>query len=239
MIAKMSIDPLSVPRFSLRDGVVRKGTQIWIGDNCDLQQRIRHAVHSSALRGHSGFPATYLRLKKMFYWRRMKSAVRSFIQSCITCQQAKPDRSRLPGLLQPLPVPDSTWQIISMDFVEGLPRSGNANCILVVVDSYTKYGHFLPLLHPFTAASVAKVFLNNIYRLHGLPSAIVSDRDHIFTCQFWKELFVPSGRCLPTAELKLPSTVGWCLNQTMETFLRCFVNACPAKWSSWLALAEF
>ena len=76
-----------------------------------------------------------------------------------------------------------------MDFVEGLPRAGNVNCILVVVNSFTKYGHFLPLLHPFTAPVVAKLFLNNVYRLHGLPTAIISDRDRIFTSHFWRELF--------------------------------------------------
>lgn len=59
----------------------------------------------------------------------------------------------------------------------------------MVVDSFTKYGHFISLLHPFTAAGVAKVFLNQIYRLHGLPNAIVSDRDRLFTSHFWQELF--------------------------------------------------
>jgi hypothetical protein len=103
------------------------------------------------LGGHSGFPNTYQRLKQMFYWRGMKSVIRDFVSACLTCQQAKPDRSRLPGLLQPLPLPAAAWQMISLDFVEGLPKSRNANCILVVVDSFTKYAHFLPLLHPFTA----------------------------------------------------------------------------------------
>lgn len=114
----------------------------------------------------------------------MKSSVRGFVDSCITCQRVKPDRSQLPGLLQPLPILASAWQMISLDFVEGLPHSGNANCILVLVDSFTKYAHFLPLLHPFTAQGVAKVFLNQVYRLHGLPSVIISVRDRIFTSLF-------------------------------------------------------
>lgn len=111
----------------------------------------------------------------------MKKAVHLFVKSCSVCQQANPDRSKLPGLLRPLPVPSSAWQIISLDFVEGLPASDSANCVLVVVDSLTKYGHFIPLRHPFTAVVVAQSFMSNVYKLHGMPSIIVSDRDRIFT----------------------------------------------------------
>ena len=90
----------------------------------------------------------------------MKQAVRVYVQSCITCQQAKADRSRYPGLLEPLPVPPHAWHSISMDFIEGLPKSGAVDCILVVVDHFSMYGHFLALSHPFTAPKVAKLFLD-------------------------------------------------------------------------------
>jgi hypothetical protein len=71
-----------------------------------------------------------------------------------------------------------------MDFVEGLPVSGIASCILVIVDKFTKYAHFLALKHPYTVAYVSKVFLDQVYRLHGLPNTIVSDRDNVFTSSF-------------------------------------------------------
>jgi hypothetical protein len=88
-----------------------------------------------------------------------------------------------------------------MDFIEGLPRSQHVDCILVVVDKFTKYGHFLPLSHPYTARSVAQAFLSNIYKLHGLPSVIIFDRDPVFTSQFWQHLFRLAG-----IELKLSSS---------------------------------
>lgn len=125
------------------------------------------ALHASALGGHSGFPVTYARIKQLFYWPHMKQIIKDYVAACTVCHQAKPDRTRYPGLLQPLPVPTQAWQAISMDFVEGLPSSGQYNTILVVVDRLTKYGHFVPLRHPFTALTVAQAFMSNVYRLHG------------------------------------------------------------------------
>ncbi|CAN6322178.1 unnamed protein product [Urochloa humidicola] len=240
-ISKLTIDPEAVPHFTLRDGLLRYKSRIWIGQNPSLQQQLMAACHSSPVGGHSGAPVTYMRMKKMFAWKGMKTQVHHYVQSCMICQKAKPDRSKLPGKLQPLPVPSEAWQIISMDFVEGLPNSGHANCILVVVDSFTKYAHFIPLHHPFTAAGIAKLFISNVYKLHGLPQSIISDRDRIFNSQFWRELFGLAGVDLLMSSSYHPQTDGQTerLNQTMETFLRCFANACPSQWIHWLSLAEF
>jgi hypothetical protein len=159
-----------------------------VGSDQSLQLKLIAAMHDSAVGGHSGVPVTYRRLKQHFAWKGMKTAVQQFVQSCLVCQQAKPDRARYLGLLQPIP-PDNAWHTISMDFVEGLPLSGRADSILVVVDKFTKVAHFLPLKHPYTSESVARLFLDNVYKLHGMPHAIISDRDRIFTSAFWKELF--------------------------------------------------
>ena len=128
-----------------------------------------------------------------------------------------------------------------MDFVEGLPTSGAANYVLVVVDSFTKYAHFVPLHHPFTALVVAKAFTNHIYKLHDMSVAIISDRDRIFLSNFWYELFSLADVQLRMSSSYHPQSDGQTerLNQTMETFLRCFVNACPSKWSLWLSSADF
>jgi hypothetical protein len=95
------------------------------------------------------------------------------------------------------------WQSISMDFIDGLPPSGGKNCIMVIADRFSKYAHFLRLAHPFSALQVAKLFVSQIYRLHGLPLSIVSDRDKVFTSQLWQELFRLAGRRSTSRQLTI------------------------------------
>jgi transposase InsO family protein len=191
-----------------------------VGNLPKLQQQLLSAFHDSAVGGHSGVPVTYRRLKQYFAWKGMKTAVHSYVQACITCQQAKPDRAKSPRLLQPLPIPEESWQIVTMDFIESLPQSGVANCILLVVDKFTKLAHFLPLKHPYFAAPVAKVFLDQVYKLHGMPQSIVSDRDPVFTSNFWKELFSLAKVQLRLSTAYHPQSDGQTerVNQCVETF---------------------
>ena len=112
----------------------------------------------------------------------MKTRVEEFVKKCVTCQQAKHILQHPAGLLQPLPIPKGTWQQLSMDFIKGLQ---GANVIMVVVDRLSKYAHFIPLKHPFTASTVAHAFMDNVVKLHTVPLSIVSNRDKIFTSQLW------------------------------------------------------
>ena len=97
------------------------------------------------------------------------------------------------------------------------------------------------MAHPFTALTMAKMFITNVYRLHGLPLSIVSDRDKIFTSQLWQELFRLAGVTLQMSLAYHPQTDGQTerVNQCLETFLCCFVSSCPAKWLDWIFLAEY
>jgi hypothetical protein len=105
----------------------------------------------------------------MFCWKGLKGDVQGYVSQCATCQLAKHERVHPAGLLQPLPIPDGAWQDISLNFMEGLPASEVFNAILVMVDRFSKYAHFAALKHPFTAPVVAKVVLDTVVRLHGMP----------------------------------------------------------------------
>ncbi|GJR88842.1 reverse transcriptase [Tanacetum coccineum] len=114
--------------------------------------------------------------------------VKQTVRECDVCQREKPNLSAYPGLLQPLPIPEKIWSSISMDFIEKLPSSHGKTVILMVVNRLSNYAHFMAMQHPFTTSTVAQVFLDNVYRLHGIPESIVSDKDKIFLSHFWQSL---------------------------------------------------
>jgi hypothetical protein len=165
----------------------------------------------------------------------MKATIKDFVAACHVCQQAKTERVPYPGLLQPLPVPTKAWTLVTTDFIEGLPTSAGFNCILVVMDKFSKYSRFIKLKHPFSTLQVAQQYMEDVYKLHGMPSTIVSDRDKIFTSLLWKGLFKLLGTQLCMSSSYHPQSDGQTkrVNQCIETFLRCFIHACPNKWSQW------
>jgi hypothetical protein len=115
--------------------------------------------------------------------------VHNFIKGCAVCQRNKTEHLHPGGLLQPLTVPSSIWVDIAMNFVEGFPKEGDKSVILTVVDRFSKYGHFIPLGHLYSATTIDKVFFDQVVRLHGIPLSIVSDRNLVFTSSVWQELF--------------------------------------------------
>lgn len=240
LLASLSLSQ-AIGDYTLKDGIIRYKGRILIPQVQDIQSKIISSLHYSPVGGHSGYQVTYHRVKSLFYWTRLKQMIKDFVAECQICQQAKAERVKYPGLLQPLPVPTFAWQVVTMDFVEGLPRSHNYNCILVVVDKFSKYAHFVPLAHPFTAYKVAMLYMDHIFKLHGLPEAIVSDSDKVFTSTLWQELFKIAGTKLKMSTAYHPQTDGQTerVNQCLEGYLRCFVHSCPTKWKDWLALAEF
>jgi len=99
------------------------------------------------------------------------------------------------GLLQPIPILEWKWEVISMEFITGLPRTSRQHgSIMVVVDRLRKVAHFIPVKNTYSNSKVAQVFIMEIVRLDGVPKRIMSDKDANFTSKFWKELFVGLGK---------------------------------------------
>lgn len=115
--------------------------------------------------------------------------IKKHVKEYDTCLRQKVESLAPMGHLQPLSIPKQPWVYISMDFIEGLPKSHHFDVIFVVVDRLTKYAHFIPLSHPYIAAKVASLFLQHVIKLHGIPKSIVNHRDPTFTGHFWAELF--------------------------------------------------
>jgi galactose-1-phosphate uridylyltransferase len=145
-----------------------------------LQTQIISLYHDSAAGGHSGTIVTAKRVANGFYWKGQQKYIRQYTRECPICQQNKFENTHTPGLLQPLPILIAPFLDNSMDFVEGLPKSEGREVIFVVVDRFSKYAHFIAIPHPYTASSVVRVFIDNVYKLHGLPVTIVSDKDAVF-----------------------------------------------------------
>jgi hypothetical protein len=145
----------------------------------------------------------------------LKQAVKEFVATCTICQQAKVEHVKIASKLQPL----LAWKIVYMDFIEGLPKTHKLDTILVIIDKFTKYGHFIPVAHPFIALQIAQVFMDEVYRLHGLPEYIISDRDRVFTSAVWRELFKLTDTRLLMSSSYHPQSDGQteCLNQCLET----------------------
>ena len=128
-----------------------------------------------------------------------------------------------------------------MDFIRGLPKVQGRDCLYVVVDRLTKFAHFFSIPSDYSAAQVAELFFREVFRLHGLPKTIVSDRDSRFTGAFWQELFRLVGTELATSTSYHPQSDGKIeiVNKWIERYLRNYVIGQQQTWIKWLHLGEY
>ena len=119
----------------------------------------------------------------------MWKSVKEFVTTCDIYSRSKIPRHRLYGLLRLLEIPKKPWTSISMDFIVDLPPSKGFDSIFVVVDRLTKKAHFVPCNKIVTSEEIARLFIDNVYKYHGLPDDIISNRGTQFTSKFWQSLF--------------------------------------------------
>jgi len=152
-----------------KDGLLFFKQWVYLLHNSPLVPSIISTVHNST---QEGYHKTLHRIAQDFYWQGMKTFIQAFTRQCLICQKHKAKNLHPAGLLQPLPIPLQTWSNISMDFIEWLPTSQGKSVLLVMVDHFSMHAHLLPIAHPYTVVSVARLFFDNIFKLHGLPETI-------------------------------------------------------------------
>ncbi|CAI7884424.1 unnamed protein product [Closterium sp. NIES-54] len=186
--------------------------------------------------GHFGVENARQQLQRYYYWPELLIDVQHHVGSCPTCQVMKSSRKRKAGQLQPIPPPERAWQQVTMDFVTGLPLNpGGNDAVMVVVGRLTKMAHFPACRKSISAKETARLFIATVVRLHGIPAAIISDRDTKFTSNFWKNLWEQFGTRLQFRSSYHPKTDGQTerTNQTMEQLI-CATCDDPTTWEQQL-----
>uniref|UniRef100_A0A803TR04 Gypsy retrotransposon integrase-like protein 1 n=1 Tax=Anolis carolinensis TaxID=28377 RepID=A0A803TR04_ANOCA len=220
-------------------GLWTHGSKYYVPE--ELRGRVLAQAHDSKLAGHFGFTKTLKLLNRQFWWPTIRKDVKGYLQECPVCAMAKQKVGRPEGLLQSVADPSRPWTDIAMDFVVDLPNSNGFNTIWTIIDLFSKQAHFVALKRLPTAPELAKLFLQHVFRLHGCPKRIISDRGSQFTSRFWKSFLGILGteRALSTAFH--PETDGATerVQKTLQQFLRCYSTYQQDQWSSMLPLAEY
>ncbi|QRW09665.1 Retrotransposable element Tf2 protein [Ceratobasidium sp. AG-Ba] len=186
--------------------------------------------HDNPIAGHPGQARALELVSRQYYWPAMKQQVNQFVESCEICQWSKGHKQYAPP--KPLPIPQKPWEDIAYDFIVKLPESQGMNRILVVINCFSRQAHFIPCLESTKAEGVANLFIQDVWKLHGLPKTTVSDRGPTFNSQFLKALYAKLGINPKFSTAFHPETDGITekTNQWLEGFLRSFCNYRQDDW---------
>lgn len=198
--------------------------------------------HDTPYAGHLGITKTKALVESRFWWPSWKKDVAEYVKTCPSCQMNKASHCKPSGLLQPLPVPDRPWQSVSMDFIVSLPATQkNHDAILVFVDRLSKMVHLAPCTTKCSAEDSAHLFMQYVYRAHGMPTTLVSDRDARWTSQFWRELCSSLGIEQAMSSAFHPQSDGQTerANRVVEDMLRHFISPTQDNWDLLLPCIEF
>ena len=171
----------------------------------------------------------------------MTKEVVKYVEGCDLCQRHKNQTEAPAGKLMPNSIPEKPWRHISADFIVKLPLAQGYDPILVVCDHLTKMAHFIPTMEKTSAAGLARLFRDNVWKLHGLPESIILDRGAQFTAGMMRELNERLGIRTKLSTAYHPQTDRQTerVNQELEQYLRMFVDHRQEQWPEWLGTAEF
>ena len=219
-----------------------EATRLCVPSVSNLRSDIIRQCHDLPTSGHFGWLKTLELLMRNFYWNHISKDVQKYVSSCDVCQRSKPMNVAVQGLFKPLPIPRGRWTDITMDFVGALPKTVSGHdTVMVVVDRLSKRAHFIPTVKTLTAEGAAKLYMDNIFRLHGVPQNITSDKDVRFVNAFWQTIHDTLGTNLFFSTTNHPQTDGQSERtiRTLVQLLRSFCKTDILHWDEFLFAAEF
>ena len=228
--------------FDLKDEILYYNGRVCVPKSGEHRLNIMNDLHDIPIAGHPGFQKTYISVKRRYYWPGMKKNIKEYLTRCLKCQVSKSEQMKSSRLLQPLGVSNLKFKSIIMDFIVELPKTqSNFDSIMVVVDRLTKIAYFISTVTTVTAYGVAELFIREIFRHHGIPREIISDRDCKFESEFWTTLFKLCGTKIKLSTAYHPKTDGQTesTNRTLKDMLRMYVGKNQHSWDKWLHMIEF
>jgi len=240
-LRKSSTHSLRSAEWLEHDGLLYYRGCIYVPNTSNLRHRIVSLCHDAKVAGHPGRFKTLELVSRSYWWPNMSRYIGMYVSHCDLCLHTKIQRRLPSGELQLLPIPDERWDAISVDFISELPELGGYDSIMVAVDSAGKCSHFVETVTTVNATGAANLYLRNIWKLHGLPRKVISDRGPQFVAAFIKELYRLLGIEATTSTAYHPQTDGQTerVNQELEQYLWLFVRERQDDWYTLLPLAEF
>ncbi|QRW20500.1 Retrotransposable element Tf2 protein [Rhizoctonia solani] len=226
--------------YEMEAGLLFYQGQIVVPDVGTLRTDLLRIFHDSPLAGHPGRQRTLELVSRNYYWPGIRADTYWHVDSCETCQRIrKPKYASIPP--QPLELPVKPWQHVSYNMIVDLPKDGNNDSILVIVDSFTKYGIFVKCSKKLKAPELAELFLEHVWKRHGMPEKTVSDRGRVFNNKFLKALYKRLGIDPHFSSAYHPQSNGQTerVNPSIEHFLRAYLGVNQRDWTKWLPMAEF
>jgi len=223
------------------DGVVYMKERIYVPNNKKIKEEILKENHDSVDVGHPGQHRMLELLKRTYWWPGLKKDIKRYVQECVKCQQNKVQHQKKAGELHPLEIPQGPWQEISIDIIGPLPKSNRMDAIVVIVNQFTKMICLKATTMNISSEGIAKIYRDNIWKLHGIPRKILNDRGPQFASKFMEEFTKALGTKRQLSTAYHPQTDGQTkrINQEIGMFLRHYVNYQQDDWTNWLATVEF
>ncbi|KAF8748289.1 hypothetical protein RHS01_10949 [Rhizoctonia solani] len=226
--------------YDMEAGLLFYQGRIVVPDVGTLRADLLCIFHDSPLAGHPGRQQTLELVSRNYYWPGIRADTYWHVDSCKTCQRIrKPKYAPIPP--QPLKLPSRPWQHVSYDMIVDLPKDGNNDSILVIVDSFTKYGIFVKCSKKLKAPELAELFLEHVWKRHGMPEKTISDRGRVFNNKFLRALYKQLGIDPHFSLAYHPQSDGQTeqVNPSIEHFLRAYSSINQRDWTKWLPMAEF